>query len=62
MKPEIKTAHFKISLKQIAINRLSGTRSEKYKQHLNDEINWRAKYLFTNRTTVLHTNTGQLHN
>jgi len=49
MKTEIKTAHLKISLLQIKIYRISGSRSKKYKQHLNEEINWRAKHLNINR-------------
>lgn len=49
MKTEYILAHFKISLKQIAIYRIAGARSEKYKQDLNNEINWRAKHLNINR-------------
>lgn len=45
MKTELRLLHLKISLKQIAIYRIPGTRTAKHKQLLNSEINWRAKHL-----------------
>ena len=42
MKTEIKQAHFKISLKQFAIYRMTGAGTQILKKLLNEEINWRA--------------------
>jgi hypothetical protein len=42
MKPEINQAHFKISLKQMAVYRITGAGTEYHKQRLNKEINWRG--------------------